>query len=268
MATVEFIQKRIAGKEKELCKLTKKLARIEAAKATGWEKNPYYYSDRDLRITNSDIEDCKATLAKYQTDLQTATEKASSRNVKAILEFLEGWKKRCMDFYTAGLREAFDEKEEIRELCRKVQMFRWGTPEYEAANAEHEARHKEYWVRLHGKYEKQTEERNGRKFTVEVKIEDGDLEYVAPLMRGTYEESIKHLQADLTAEADRKYDFIIERTNAIVGKITDATALKVGSKGDLNGYIIGERGRAKVQTIGAGGYNIQCFHFRTLINAI
>lgn len=72
----------------------------------------------------------------------------------------------------------------------------------------------------------------------------------------------------MTAEADRKYDFIIERTNAIAGKITDATALKVGSKGDLNGYIIGERGRAKVQTIGAGGYNIQCFHFRTLINAI
>lgn len=267
MATLEFIQKRIAGKERELDKLTKKLSRIEDAKASGWEKNPYYYSERDLRITNNEIEECKASLAKYQADLQTATEKANSRNVGAILEFLDGWKKRCMDFYGAGLREAFDQKAEVQELGRKSQLLRWGTPEYEAATAEYKARHKEYFERLNGKRERRTEERNGRKHTFDVKVEDGDLEYVKSLMRGSYEESIERLQADLDAEADRKYDFIIERTNSIVGKITDASGLKVGAKGDLNGYIIGEKGRAKVQTIGAGGYNIQCFHFRTLINA-
>ena len=66
-------------------------------------------------------------------------------------------------------------------------------------------------------------------------------------------------------EADRKYDFIIERTNAIVGKITDAAGLTIGAKDDLNGFIIGDKGTAKVTTIGAGGYNIQCYHFRTLI---
>ncbi len=267
MATIEFIQKRVAGKEKELDKLAKKLARIEAAKATNWEKNPYSYSDYDLRITNSDIEECKAALAKYQADLQAATEKAGSRNVKAILEFLDGWKKRCMDFYGAGLREAFDEKAAVRELGRKAGSLRYGTPEYEAADAEYKTRHIKYLERLRGKYEKRTAERNGRKYTVDVKVKDGDLEYVAHLMRGSYGESMERLQADLNAEADRKYDFIIERTNAIVGKITDAAGLEVGSKGDLNGYIIGEKGRAKVQTIGAGGYNIQCYHFRTLINA-
>ena len=76
------------------------------------------------------------------------------------------------------------------------------------------------------------------------------------------------IDKDLTEEANRKYDFIIERTNEIVGQITDASALRIGDKGDLNGFIKGTRGTAKVETIGAGGYNIQRFHFRTLIKPV
>lgn len=53
-----------------------------------------------------------------------------------------------------------------------------------------------------------------------------------------------------------------------VGTITDAAALYIGPEGDINGIIVGTEGKAKIQTIGAGGYNIQCFHFRTLIHEI
>ena len=38
--------------------------------------------------------------------------------------------------------------------------------------------------------------------------------------------------------------------------------------GEINGIAEGEKGRAKVETIGAGGYNIQCYHFRVLVNKI
>ena len=95
MATMEFIQKRISGKEKEIDKLTKKLARIKKAEAGGWEKdNPYLYSESDLRWCLKDLEAAREALAKYQSELQTASEKAASRNVTVILEFLEGWKER------------------------------------------------------------------------------------------------------------------------------------------------------------------------------
>ena len=71
----------------------------------------------------------------------------------------------------------------------------------------------------------------------------------------------------MEAEYNRKYDFIIDRTNAIVGQITDATNLTI-TNGELNGVIVGTRGVAKVTTIGAGGCNIQKFHFRTLVSAV
>ena len=100
MATLEFIQKRISGKEKEIDKLTKKLARIKKAEAGGWEENnPYLYSESDLRWCLKDLEAAQEALAKYQAELQTVSEKAASRNVAVILEFLEGWKAKSRDFY-------------------------------------------------------------------------------------------------------------------------------------------------------------------------
>ena len=61
---------------------------------------------------------------------------------------------------------------------------------------------------------------------------------------------------------------LIGRIMSTVGTITDAAALYIGPEGDINGIIVGTEGKAKIQTIGAGGYNIQCFHFRTLIHEI
>ena len=49
MASIEFITKRIEGKQAEIAKLEKKIARIEKAKATGLEVNPYYYREDDLK---------------------------------------------------------------------------------------------------------------------------------------------------------------------------------------------------------------------------
>lgn len=55
---------------------------------------------------------------------------------------------------------------------------------------------------------------------------------------------------------------------SVVGTITDARGLSIGEKGDLIGIIEGEKGKARVETISAGGYNIQKFHYRTIVNKI
>lgn len=271
MASVEFIEKRVEGKKKEIAKLEAKLRRIEKAEATGWEVNPYYYHESDKRYTLRDLDEAREALAKYEEQLREANEKAASRNVAAILEFLENWKRRMFEYYEKNLKAAFQEREELKVLHGKVGAFRYGTPEREEAEAEYKTRREAYYCKLHGYTRKTTEEERKSprfRYVSSVKIKDGEWEYLRPYFLGNIEESLAKLVKDLDREADRKYDFIIERTVAIVGKITDASNLRVGAKGDLNGYIIGTEGVANVQTIGAGGYNIQCFHFRTLINKL
>ena len=254
MASIEFITKRIAGKEKEIEKLQKKLERIEKAEATGWEVNPYYYCESDKRWTIRDLEAAKEALEKYKAELNTANEKASSRNVEAILKFLENWKNHVREFYISSLpkyEKALAEWNECdRKYCDWHNHGGWNDPNKKQIEKEHRAKREAFYGAWH---------------------------FIQPYLERTFNRETNNyelklnttkLDKDLTEDANAKYDDIINRTNEITGTITDATNLEVGEKGELNGFIIGERGTAKVHTIGAGGYNIQCFHFRTLVHPV
>ena len=50
------------------------------------------------------------------------------------------------------------------------------------------------------------------------------------------------------------------------GKILDIYDVRVGAKGELNFEADCENAIVSVKTVGAGGYNIQIFHYRTLVN--
>lgn len=268
MASIDFIQKRIAGKEKEIDKLEKKLTRIRKAEASGWEDNPYYYDEHDLLWAQRDLEAARQGLKTYQTELEVALEKANSRNVPAILEFLEMWKQRCNKFYGDGLKAYFNERQQVWKLHCALSDTAYGSPEYETAKAVYEEANTAFRRKVRGYYETFTYTNCwGALREGERKVREGEYEYLKPYIgEQNLEAAMQRLVKDLNEEANRKYDFIIERTNAITGEITDASGLSIGNKQDLNGFVVGARGTAKVQTIGAGGYNIQCFHFRTLIN--
>lgn len=57
------------------------------------------------------------------------------------------------------------------------------------------------------------------------------------------------------------------RINHITGETTDWTTMYC-SGGVLNGIVTGKEGRAKVETIQAGGYNIQKLHIRVLVHSV
>lgn len=256
MASLDFIQKRIAGKQKELDTLNKKMERILKAKESNWEKNPYWYSECDLTYTQRDIDNAQKALQDYKDQLTAETEKANSRNIPVILEFLAQWKVRVMGYY----------KEAI--------------PEYNREYTIHSAAEHEYaqWYNSCGwrtskddpeEYKRREKERKDRNAAFNARWK-----FIFDFVECDYNngEPVRFLneaklQKVLDQEADAKYDFIVERTNAIVGQITDASNLRIGAKGDLNGFIIGTKGTAKVSTISAEG-PIQCFHYRTLIHAV
>ena len=61
---------------------------------------------------------------------------------------------------------------------------------------------------------------------------------------------------------------LFRRCEAAVGTITDAKGLRVGENGSLNGLVEGEKGKAYLQTIVAGGWNIQRMHYRVMVQPV
>lgn len=250
MASIEFIQKRITGKEKELDKLTKKLARIRKAEAGNWETdNPYCYNEYDLKWCLKDIEAARISLADYKAQLIDEQNKAASRNVPAITAFLDAWKARCTEWYARRYdawkvacterRKAIEESEYTKRLndwqWKRENRDEWKRIDYEYREAEKEFR--QTW---------------------------GGIANLAHSTEGFDKAVQKMLDADYRA----KYDWMLDQVIGITGEITDASCLTVAETGELNGYITGEKGTAKIDTFSAGGWNIQCFHYRTQVRKI
>lgn len=270
MATVEFLEKRVAGKEKEIATLQKKLDRIYKAQASNWENNPYWYNESDIGRTLKEIEIAQNALTDYQAQLAAQVEKDNSRDVQVILDFLQEWKDRVFDLYGEGLQKMFGEIEHIRKLYFDLHNMdrRYGSDEYKQLKAEIDDLNEELKSKQKGVFEDIPKDSPSyrRFYNEKRKVATGEYEWLKDYFGyHSLSDALAALKTLLDREADAKYDDIIERTNKIVGQITDASQLEIGMKGDLNGYITGTRGKASVQTIGAGGYNIQVYHFRTLI---
>ena len=89
------------------------------------------------------------------------------------------------------------------------------------------------------------------------------------LYRYTEEEALKHTDEEFRKIEEREADMwlldLYNRVKAITGEVTDCSNIYWGGK-CLDGYVVGKNGKAKVDTIEAGGYNIQRWHLRVLVH--
>lgn len=69
-------------------------------------------------------------------------------------------------------------------------------------------------------------------------------------------------------EKQELLEMFVARVLSVTGIIKDAKGLHFGDDGTVNGRIIGEKATVEVNTISAGGWNIQCFHYRVLVKQV
>lgn len=228
----------------------------------------------DIRSVTKKIQDMDERIEKLKADLRSAEAQQAFMDNEipdVIKEFFEAWKQDSISFFS----NRYDEYHEF------VQQLR--TEEYAAR------REAVKTLPVYSKYADRIQSMSDYDFLnvyprqpMESYLKERSLDYnsiserkrsfAGPVVTAMcrYNDPIQrqqHLEADMEREMRSRMLELAQRIGEHVGRITDAQGLHI-QNGEIAGVIYGEKGSASIQTIGAGGYNIQRFHFRTLVHPI
>jgi len=241
------IEKKKADIEKRKTIITKqenKLSTITDQWDIRWQQDEIKSSQRKLR----DLEIQLENLYKQQ---EKKSKIDNVERVPVIEEFLEAWKIRVIEWYITDYNRI---KEYINQRNKKRKQF-------------------EAWKQENHIYHYNSKEAQEKEKELGIDYE-------------TYKEYMKHqsqftlilldkgsnwqayLKKEIEKDKNNKRALFIARVKEITGKITDVSWLTIGDNGEINGVVTGEKGKAKVETISAGGWNIQCYHFRVLVREL
>lgn len=237
---IETLKTRIQNGENKLAKLNAKMERINIALNGG--SNPYYYSERDQRWTKEEIADLEEKLNDYRIMLEQEMNKESLPKIEVMVRFLQDWREKAYEFYSNEAVALYETYRKHFDIIQKIEAIPWGE-ERKNANKDERAR-----------YKAETE----RYSQLIVSIRS----FKDPYFN---EEKLAKI---LDEEVKRKYDDLVYRVTKVTGEIVDCSNLKIGNNGSINGIVIGKNAKANVETIYAGGYNIQCLHFRVLVHRV
>ena len=286
---IEDIKKRIEQKEKQIEKIDRRIKKFEDGKSEKkfWKdqdwlvdrwirnnpgktkedyKTNFYpdYTDRmdsGIKAANRDKEEAVAQLEKYQRMLAGEEEKRNTEKIQVIVDFLNKWKEEATayiennmedlnnyyqknheyaDYYNNSWRDP-DRKEKLKKLDREEKQLKsWVHP----------------WTKECAKWER-----------------TGDVSGSQDKVVVNYEK----LNEILDKEADDKYWGLVKRIEELAGNIVDARGLEIGPRGNIEGIVVGDKEKVRVETIVAGGWNAGRIvnvkkgpirHYRTIVNVI
>lgn len=261
------IERHTKSLEKKSAVLIKKGIDMNDLKSAKWDENgdstEFYWDvcsveqkQDDIKGAEKKLAQAEQILADWKSKLAVEVEKErflSEQAPAVIVEFLNQWKERVRDWYIHNYHSYIKLQNELELTIEKAR---------ERFKVEHPDK-SEYGVAF-SDYKKRDKEIIG--IVKRLNAIGGTVAQMATYYNE--EERLKWLENLLEEERKHKLFDLIHRINAVVGSITNAEHLRINEKGNLDGIITGESGKAKIETIGAGGYNIQCFHYRTLVNKI
>ena len=249
-----------------------------------WNKGP---NIGELASAYRDLADARKTLLNYQSALAKINEFDSEEKIPAIWEFLTDWEAKCKEWYIRNADKYFnlmktwyddelDFKNEYKishpapDSHLDYRAYRLWERQMNVALDDYERRtfagidnFTKTITLIKKEYVETPEDRGGQRMY----SSDYPFEYGAyrPVSYRVDEETLVRALAD---EKKRKYQELVKQVIAKIGAITDASGLSISPKGEIDGIIIGEGGKCKVETFSAGGWNIQRFHYRTRVDKL
>lgn len=246
-----------------------------------WLLCDYDGKKRDITGATDKLVAAEKILENWQNKLDTQInqEKIIQDSVPQVLkDFLEKWKVNAFAWYVKGHAEFVEFKAQLRKEEYEARLEAFNTlPEYAESR---ERRQRIYGAEAPRDYDLVNV---WPRQPMDTFLKERHLDYksikerlkarsdaVILKMCEFHDEGERKAWLDKVLEEEKKAKLIdlFNRVSGICGPIIDATALRVDVSGDLGGQVVGEKGVVSIQTIGAGGYNIQCYHYRTLIHDI
>ena len=254
--TINQLEDKIMNKKAEIAHRESLIAKLEAKIPTITDKFDKEWAEDDLHTSKCKLADLKETLARFEAQLAKAKEAKKEQDalpvIQDIKDFLDEWEERVVEYVKGNVDCLRKYHEADSKYCEIYNTHGYGYSD------------KEEWRKA---LESAEYEANGWKSRIHpltarflaIKRENGIRVY------GIDEKALREL---LAKEKELRYAKLVRQVIAEVGVILEAKNLYDGEKGDINGYVKGENGTAHVWTIGAGGWNIQCFHYRTLVKKV
>lgn len=265
-------ESKVAKREAVLKKHREQLAKLIAKGADSFD---IHIKEGDIKSATEKLAEAREILGNWKAKLdeRISTDAYLEANAPEILKtFLEGWKQQAIVYYREKRVRFLKFRSDLRQREREARLEALNAlPELERQREILKGRElSDYdlanlWPRK--AVDAFLEERGLGYRQIQKKLaETGDAVTFRLVEIRDEAEREAWLEKEMEAEKRAKLLDLIARINKVVGTITDASGLYIGNNGEINGIILGTEGKAKVETIGAGGYNIQCFHFRTLIH--
>lgn len=172
----------------------------------------------------------------------------------------------------AGVAVSFEEWCQIRGTVTGEQ----NAAHFDYFSAQEDLKDAEYRLgRLTAKLEKLEAEQASKEATVKGLLEEYSIPAI-DLFLDNWEKAVteyyqsegkydERMAAIIKEDKQLKKLSLIYKVKNRIGKVVDGRGLYVANDGNINGRVVGDKGSAVVQTILAGGYNIQCLHYRVLV---
>lgn len=216
----------------------------------------YDHAKFGYEIMQSKLDDLNKRLKSlYEKKQKEDLKNNSTPQIPVIEEFLENWKKSAREYYLQQVEalEKFDAEysNNLDEVLKELEI-KYG---------------KRAILRMNPEVKKELKDRKvdytSRNMYIKTHFNSVTVE-----LSQLGSEMNERLESLLSSEVNKKRADFYARCYKVVGDVTDASSLHVGKNGSINGTIVGKLGKAVVETIMAGGYNVQVLHYRVLVTPV